>query len=344
VPDPLIALLVGFALLGVGLLFFWPRGGLIGYIRRSQQMSERVLREDALKQIHKSERYGRQTTLESLAGSLQISMNQAADLVEDMQSNELLIMDGGDLRLTLTGRRYALQIIRAHRLWERYLASETGYAEQEWHDRADRYEHHLAPDATDALEVKLGRPTHDPHGDPIPTADGDMKLHGGLPMTGMPVDQLPRIVHVEDEPEAVYAQLLAEGLYPGMQVRIIEQSAQRVRFWANGDEHLLAPIIAANISVAPVLQETPEATIAGEPLSLLLPGETGEVIELSLRLRGPERRRLMDLGLLPGTHITAEMSAPGGEPVAYRVRGALIALRREQTNMIKISKLQEAIL
>lgn len=343
-PDPLIALLVGIALLGVGLLLFWPRGGLIGYMRRSQQMSERVLREDALKQIHKSERYGRQTTLESLAGSLQISMNQAADLVEDMQSNELLIMDGGDLRLALTGRRYALQIIRAHRLWERYLASETGYSEHEWHDRADRYEHHLAPDATDALEVKLGRPTHDPHGDPIPTADGDMKLHGGLPMTGMPIDRSLRIVHIEDEPEAVYAQLLAEGLYPGMQVRIHEHSSQRVRFWANGDEHLLAPIIAANISVVPILQETPEAAKAGEPLSLLLPGETGEVIELSLRLRGPERRRLMDLGLLPGTQITAEMSAPGGEPVAYRVRGALIALRREQANMIKISKLQEAIL
>ena len=163
-------------------------------------------------------------------------------------------------------------------------------------------------------------------------------------MTGMPLDQPLRIVHVEDEPEAVYAQLLAEGLYPGMQVRIIEQSAQRVRFWANGDEHLLAPIIAANISVVPVPQESPEATKAGEPLSLLLPGEMGEVIELSLRLRGPERRRLMDLGILPGTQITAEMSAPGGEPVAYRVRGALIALRREQARMIKISKLQEAIL
>jgi DtxR family Mn-dependent transcriptional regulator len=202
-------------------------------------MSDRVLREDALKQIHKSERHDQQTTVESLAGSLQISVNQAADLVVDMQAYELVAEEGDELRLTPEGRRYALQIIRAHRLWERYLAHETGYSEEEWHDQADRYEH----------------PTHDPHGDPIPTADGELILHGGRPLTDMSLNQALQIVHLEDEPEAVYAQLLAEGIYPGMQVRLLEHSSQRVRFWAAGDEHLLAPIVAANISVVPIPQE-----------------------------------------------------------------------------------------
>jgi len=341
VPDPLIALLVGCVLLGAGLLLFWPRGGLIGYFRRVQQMSDRVLREDALKQIHKSERHGQQTTVESLAGSLQISENQAADLVVDMQDIQLVAEEGDELQLTPEGRRYALQIIRAHRLWERYLAHETGYSEEEWHDQADRYEHLLPPEATDALDVKLGRPTHDPHGDPIPTADGELILHGGRPLTDMSLNQALQIVHLEDEPEAVYAQLLAEGIYPGMQVRLLEYSSQRVRFWAAGDEHLLAPMVAANISVVPIPQEIPIEAEAGVPLSLLLPGEKGEVVDLSPRLRGPERRRLMDLGILPGTEIEATMSAPGGEPIAYRIRGALIALRREQASLIRISKMQE---
>ena len=247
------------------------------------------------------------------------------------------------LRLTHTGRRYALQIIRAHRLWEKYLANETGFDEEEWHDQADRLEHKLPPEETDALATRLGYTTHDPHGDPIPTADGEIVLHGGLPLNSMSLDQPVRFVHIEDEPEAVYAQLLAEGLYPGMRMRLLERSPQRVRFWANGDEHLLAPIVAANISVVPITPELHEETMEGVPLSVLLPGHKGEVLELLPRLRGAERRRLMDLGILPGTIITAEMNAPGGDPTAYRIRGALIALRKEQANLIQITKLQEAI-
>ena len=340
--EPLTALLIGSALVALGVLLFWPKGGLIGYYRRVQHMSNRVRREDALKHIHRAERHDQAPTLESLAGALQISVNQAAELTEDMQQKELVEIDGGVVHLTPDGRRYALQIIRAHRLWERYLAQETGYAEEEWHDRADRYEHSLPPDAMNALDARLGRPTHDPHGDPIPTADGEIVLHGGKPLTSMSLDQQLNIVHIEDEPEAVYAQLLAEGLYPGMRVRLVELSPQRVRFWADGDEHLLAPVVAANISVLPASEEVFPELPSGHPLSLLLPGQAGRVVELSPRIRGPERRRLMDLGILPGTRIEAEMSAPGGQPVAYRVRGALIALRREQADMIQITKLQEA--
>lgn len=339
--DPLIALLVGLVLVSAVLLLFWPKGGLIGYLRRVQQMSDRVLREDALKQIHKSERHDQPQTLEALAGGLQISVNKAAELAADLQQDELLEVQGDKLQLTPVGRRSALQIIRAHRLWERYLANETGYDEEEWHDQADRFEHVLAPEATEALDNRLGRPTHDPHGDPIPTADGELVLHGGKPLTGMPLNEPLRIVHIEDEPEVVFAQLMAEGLYPGMQVRLLEQSSQRVRFWANGDEHLLAPIVAANISVVLAAQEAQVAAESAVPLSKLLPGESASVLALSPRLRGVERRRMMDLGVLPGTEVTAEMTAPGGQPTAYRIRGALIALREDQANMIHISKSPE---
>lgn len=341
--DSLIALLIGLALAGIVLLLFWPKGGLIGYLRRVQQMSDRVLREDALKQVHKSERHDQPQTLEALAGALQISVNKAAELAAELQRDELLKVQGDKLRLTPVGRRSALQIIRAHRLWERYLANETGYNEEEWHDQADWFEHVLAPEATEALDNRLGRPTHDPHGDPIPTADGELVLHGGKPLTSMPLNEPLRIVHIEDEPEVVFAQLLAEGLYPGMQVRLLEQSSQRVRFWANGDEHLLAPIVAANISAVPATQETPVVAESAVPLSQLLPGQSASVLALSPRLRGAERRRMMDLGVLPGTEITAEMTAPGGQPTAYRIRGALIALRKEQANMIHISQSREFV-
>ena len=153
---------------------------------------------------------------------------------------------------------------------------------------------------------------------------------------------MSRIVHLEDEPEVVYAQLLAEGLNLGEIVRVTEMNADRVRFWANGDEHLLAPIVAANISVAPL--EKLEKIIEDSPdtikLSLLRPGESAEVINISPASRGAERRRFFDLGILPGTRITAEFSSPSGNPVAYKVRGAVIALREGQADLIKVKPLE----
>jgi Fe2+ transport system protein FeoA len=55
-------------------------------------------------------------------------------------------------------------------------------------------------------------------------------------------------------------------------------------------------------------------------------------------LQGPQRRRLLDLGLVPGTLVEAELSGAGGDPVAYRIRGALIALRKDQSRWIQVDR------
>jgi DtxR family Mn-dependent transcriptional regulator len=342
-PDPLISLIAGTLLLAVSLLFFWPESGLIGRWRRVRRLSLRVQTEDALKHIYKAGLKGQCPTLHSVAGALHLRIDRAAALLADMQARELVTATGDTLCLTPAGRDAALHIIRAHRLWERHLAEATGFAEAEWHEQAERAEHRLSPGEADALDARLGHPTRDPHGDPIPTATGEIVAHGGQPLTAMPLDAPLRIVHIEDEPEVVYAQLVAEGLYPGMSVRLIAVTPQRVRFWANGDEHVLAPIVAANISAAPVILETAAEAIAGEPLNTLRPGEKGKVTRISPRCRGPERRRLMDLGILPGTIVEAEMTSPTGDPTAYRVRDTLIALRAEQARLIHVDRIREAV-
>jgi DtxR family Mn-dependent transcriptional regulator len=340
-PDPLISLVIGVVISGLAGLLFWPNRGFFARLRRTSQMSSRVRSEDALKHIQKAAIKNQVTTLESIAGALEISVNQAATLVTDMEKRELLTFQAGKLELTPTGQDYALHIIRAHRLWERYLAEETGYPEGEWHTQADQLEHNLTPEETTALSARLGHPTHDPHGDPIPTAAGEVVPHGGQPLTALAVNEDARIVHLEDEPEAVSAQLVAEGLYPGMRVHLLENSPQRVRFWANGDEHLLAPIVALNISVIPIQAEKSPEKPPGFPLTHLQPGQAGKVTLISPRCRGPERRRLMDLGILPGTRISAEMISPTGDPTAYLIRDTLIALRDEQANLIYIHPLEE---
>lgn len=320
---------------------FWPEKGFYWRWRRSRQMTERVLIEDALKHMHNLEISGEGPSIQSIAKALQIPEKEAAELVLKIEARELARREGNILRLTPNGRQSALHILRAHRLWERYLADATGFTENEWHGKADEYEHLLTASEADALSAQLSNPTHDPHGDPIPSSSGELVLSEEIPLTTADPDVPLRITHIEDEPATIYAQLVAEDLHPGMVVHVTESSPERVRFWANGDEHLLAPIVAANISVIPV-PEVPEVKrIPKELLTDLELGERGEVVGMSPACRGLERRRLMDLGILPGTIIQKEFTNPNGDPSAYRIRGALIALREEQSSLIHIRTLEE---
>ncbi len=336
--GPFLNLLIGIAVVVVLALILWPDRGLWARWQKSREFSERALREDAAKHILKCEIRGRHASIESLAGVLQITLDEAAELLAGMEAHGLLEISRGEFSLTAKGRQYALHVIRAHRLWERYLADETGLPETEWHRRAEWNEHKTTPAQADALSAQLGNPLLDPHGDPIPTAEGHVVSHGGKPLTQEEPGMLVRIVHVEDEPEAVYRQLLAEGLYPGMVGRVTETTPQRIAFWVEGEEHLLAPIVARNISVLPVPEEQTVESEQHERLSALEPGQRARVVSISQACRGSERRRFLDLGVLPGTPVVAEMSSPGGDPTAYRIRDAMIALRKEQADSIFIQR------
>lgn len=343
ITNPAILLLIGTMILGITAVFLWPEKGLLARWQQARHMTDRARREDALKHVYKCEQKGRRPSVESIAGALNISTNEAAELLSEMQAGHLLRLHNDDISLTPEGLESALHIIRAHRLWERYLAEKTGFSESEWHSQAEWQEHQLTPEAADALAARLGHPTHDPHGDPIPSAEGNYVYHDGTPLNQLPVNTPARIVHLEDEPEAVYAQLVAEGLHPGQTVRLIEANSARIRFWTNGDEHVLAPIVARNISVVPLPVAAEEETAdshkpAGTRLSELPLGKTAEVVRISPSCRGAERRRFMDLGILPGTAVTAEMRSPSGEPTAYRIRDAIIALRSNQANHIYVKK------
>lgn len=340
-PDPLISLIIAALVTAAGLFLFWPDSGPFWRWQRTREMTERVLSEDALKHIQQFEFHGERSSLKSLAGALNITPNQATDVAAHLEARDLLFMDGTAFTLTPTGREYAMRILRAHRLYERYLAEATGFDEAEWHDRAERIEHDLSIDEVEALSARLGNPTHDPHGHPIPTATGEVVYHNGKALPTMDVDQFYRIVEIEDQPEVVYAQLVAEGLHPGMEIRLIENSHQRVRFWEGDNEHVLAPVMATNIEVVLLEEKPEEEKLPGEPLTHLKPGEDAKVLGLSPRIRGVDRRRLMDLGILPGTIIRNEIVSAGGDPIAYRIRGAVIALRKSQAELINICREDE---
>jgi len=296
---------------------------------------ERVRFEDALKHLYNCEYQKRTATILSLAGALSLKQKKVLSLVSKMEKENLLKISNDGLELKPFGRARALQIIRAHRLWESYLADHTGIPLSEIHKQADKKEHSITPDQMAKLEEKLGFPTHDPHGDPIPTADYDMEESHAKPLTDWPKGKLARIVHIEDEPQTVYAQILAEGFTPDTCVKVLESSAQGLLIWTNLHEGWIAPIIAANIYVeeAPEWMENPDVELCSD----LKPGEKGKI--LFLKEQGAARNRFLDLGIVPGTIIQAAMQSALKEPNAYIIRDTMVALRKEQADRILIQRI-----
>jgi DtxR family Mn-dependent transcriptional regulator len=294
--------------------------------------------EDSLKHLLDREQEGRRATPESLAGNLGINAAKTTRLISHMEAQNLLEHRGLDLHLTGEGKRWALQVVRAHRLWERYLADEARMPLEKIHTEAHRLEHHITPEEVDALEAALGYPARDPHGDPIPSRAGEFPAQESIPLTAWESDAPARIVHLEDEPPIAYAQILAAGLSLGKRIQILEKSPERYILSDGEEEYRLAPVVAANIYVAPLAEEPPLPNDA-IPLTKLPLRETGEILAIDKSVQGFTRRRFLDLGMTPGAKITPRLQNAFGEPRAYRIRGALIALRNDQAQKIWVRKL-----
>ena len=335
-PIPITMLVLGAIVLA---LVLWPGRGVLARVRRVRRRAERVRLEDALKHLLDCERASRAGTVETLAGRLETSRGAASELLTKLADRGLAMAVASGFSLTEPGRAYALRILRTHRLWERYLADRTGVPPVEWHGEAERVEHQLTEAEAEELASRLGDPRYDPHGDPIPTAGGEIPARTGLPLGRVEPGRSVVIRHLEDEPGEVFERLVALGLAPGEVLEVLDRESGRsgrVRIRVRGEDHTLRAVDAANVTVEPVS----EGELGAGPrrtLSSARRGEAVRVTALSPACQGPQRRRLLDLGVVPGTRITPELESRSGDPVAYRIRGALIALRREQAEWIEIA-------
>ncbi|MBZ5856336.1 metal-dependent transcriptional regulator [Flavihumibacter profundi] len=333
--NPAWALLIGVAtLIFIGFIF-WPNIGLISILLRSRHNTHREQVEDALKFLFDCEYKNIFCGLQSIASNLDISEEKAARLLGHLTSMGLIAVHGDTFSLTDSGRSYALQVIRLHRIWEKYLADVTGAGHLEWHEAADQKEHRLSIEEADRLAAQIGNPVFDPHGDPIPSSTGEIPEHTGQPLSALKVGDTGRIVHVEDEPKVIYAQLMALGLYPGTQLHVIESADGKIKFIANNEECLLTSHFASAVTVVLIPHEI---QVNYALLSSLKLGEKAEIKGISPSCRGQQRRRLMDLGIIPGTLVTAELKSASGDPVAYRILGANIAIRKKQADHIFVNR------
>ena len=307
------------------------------------QKRQKELQEDFIKQLY------------NLGGSISFAdafkqkklLNVTQDELEKVIGAIVLtkeITANEQLELTEKGEQHALKLIRAHRIYEQYLAEHSGYAPTEWHERAHRMEHLISDEEQSRIASLLGNPLFDPHGDPIPTQSLAM----------MPNDtcELPlkehtwwRITHVEDDNNKLFKQIADLGLTKDSMIYITEINSTSFSFRYEGEQMCLPLVALEAMNRVEVTKEEAESMpeTRAQRLTTIQANEQATIVGLSPSCRGALRRRLMDLGFVKGSRIAIDMKSPMGNPVAYVVRGTAIALRHDQAQYILIQNVRKVV-
>lgn len=317
-------------------LFFRPQKGWSYRLRENKVSKKRIILEDILKSIYYAKEEGVVRNIKTLTKQLPFAEQQTLKVLKEMEEKNLVNILENKLRLSDKGKKYAVKIVRAHRLWEQYLAEKTGHNKKDWHKLAEKAEHKLTEEHLEELSKELKRPLFDPHGSPIPYNHADIMEISGKPLPSFPLKTIGRIVHIQDEPETIYQKLLVEDIHLGAQVEIVNKTEKTVSFISEGKKHTFLLIVANALTIIP-LEET-EIAKQLDRLSRLKIGETAVVEGISKECRGENRRRLLDLGFVKGTEIAISSVSPLQDPTAYSIRNTLIALREEQAQYVLIVK------
>jgi DtxR family transcriptional regulator, Mn-dependent transcriptional regulator len=155
------------------------------------------------------------------------------------------------VQLTPDGRKVALEVLRHHRLLELYLAESLGVPWDRVHDEAEVLEHVLSDELEELIAAKLGDPTHDPHGDPIPTRDGRIEEGKTTALQELPAGARGTFVRVSDSDPEMLRWLADRGIAPGAPLEVIDKhpfdGPLFVRF--GDDVHVLGGALARAMRV-----------------------------------------------------------------------------------------------
>ena len=158
-------------------------------------------------------------------------------------------------QLTLGGERIALEVIRHHRLIELYLIEAMGYTWDQVHAEADRLEHAISEEFEDRIARILGDPKTDPHGDPIPSKDGEVARSSRMSLADSPVNHRVRIQRVRDEDPQLLRLLANLGLLPQTIVHVCAAQNDPAKILIrheDGNTHALDRAVAESVYVVDV--------------------------------------------------------------------------------------------
>lgn len=139
-------------------------------------------------------------TASTVAAKTGVKLSTASDAIRKLTEQGLLEHARyGAVTLTATGRAHAVAMVRRHRLIEAFLAEVLGYRWDQVHDEAETLEHAVSDFMIDRIDEYLGHPDRDPHGDPIPSADGTVNRPDAVLLTGLEVGRRVRVERISDE-------------------------------------------------------------------------------------------------------------------------------------------------
>ncbi|WP_405472233.1 metal-dependent transcriptional regulator [Paenarthrobacter ilicis] len=170
--------------------------------------------EDYVKVIYSfTEWQDKPITSSQLAQRLGVANSSVSEMVRKLKDQGLVNHQPySAIRLTESGRQLALAMVRRHRLLETYLVEELGYSWDEVHDEAEMLEHAVSDTFIERMSAKLGHPLRDPHGDPIPAADGTVDLPHAYQMIELDKGHSGRITRISDENPELLRYLATEEI------------------------------------------------------------------------------------------------------------------------------------
>lgn len=189
----------------------------------------------------------------ALAARLGISQPSVTAMTKKLAAEGLVVrVPYRGVSLTRPGRRIALEVLRHHRLLELFLADRLGLPLADVHDEAERLEHVLSEELEERIDAALGRPTHDPHGDPIP----DRKLRLEPPerrvLADLTAGETTTVARVPDRDPELLRYLAELGLLPGGRVEVAAEApfGGPLTIRSDAGEHSIARELAGAITVA----------------------------------------------------------------------------------------------
>jgi len=160
----------------------------------------------------------------AIAESLKNNPASVIDMIRKLTEKELIEYNKKTgASLTTKGRKAAVAIVRKHRLWEVFLKENLSYTWDEVHDIAEQMEHIQHPDLADRLDQFLGFPEYDPHGDPIPQANGKMAKAYRTTLADIEAGNTCQVFAVKDTSSAFLQYLQKLGIDIGTKIKLVEK-------------------------------------------------------------------------------------------------------------------------
>ncbi len=211
--------------------------------------------EDYLKAIYELQAEGGKVSTTELSERLHVAPASVTGMVKKLAAMKLVVHEPYQgVELTPSGEKIALEVVRHHRLVESYLAESLGVSWDKVHEEADRWEHVLSEEMEDLMDDKLGHPTTDPHGAPIPSRDGTMPKSELRRLSELEAGEVAIIAEVSDHDADLLRYFGDMGLFPKVEVRVLSSAPFEgpITIKTNGDEHALGREVAGYILVQPL--------------------------------------------------------------------------------------------